>query len=203
MAAIATRIAISAPLNSAMVSPEASLDELREIKAAWTAQAAEIGYLDACWNVLRWLGSPVHCLGHNKISLWQSADNQLAIIGSETRLQYLPDQSAWQVKRGLSAWLRNSVEAAFNQDILRDTQNPVDAVIFSGNCVVRHTWTFAETGNPVLVPEAGGLFIPGQWIARVLAVTADAKAAMMHTVSDAGESERSKLLAELLVGQSI
>jgi hypothetical protein len=37
----------------------------------------------------------------------------------------------------------------------------------------------------------------------MLAVTVDAKHAMMRAVFDTGESERTALLSELLVGQSV
>lgn len=203
MAATDLRVAVSAPADSAHISPEATLGELREIKAAWAALAAEVGYLDSCWEVVRWLGTPVFCQGHKGVRLWRSGDGELAILGSEVHKKFSADEGAWQVERRMSAWLKDTVEIARNQELLRQVKNPVDVVLFSSRCVVQHTWSYLDVKAPVLLPQAGTLFIPGQWIAKMLAVTVDAKQAIRRAVFDSGESERTALLAELLVGQSV
>ena len=43
-------ISASTPANSTLISAEASLAELREIKVAWAALAANVGYLESCWD---------------------------------------------------------------------------------------------------------------------------------------------------------
>jgi hypothetical protein len=193
----------STPAHSTLISAEASLADLREIKVVWAALAANVGYLESCWDVVRWLGVPVFCHGHNNVQLWRSADGELAILGSENQKEFSPDEGAWRIERRMSAWLKDSVETACNQELLRRTSSPVDAVIFSSRCVVRHTWDYLDVKSPVLLALPGTLFIPGQWITKMLAVTVDAKHAMMRAVFDTGESERTALLAELLVGQSV
>ena len=198
-----TSVTVSTPANSTLISAEASLAELREIKVVWAALAANVGYLESCWDVVRWLGVPVFCHGHNNVQLWRSADGELAILGSENQKEFSPDEGAWRVERRMSAWLKDSVETACNQELLRRTSSPVDAVIFSSRCVVRHTWDYLDVKSPVLLAQPGTLFIPGQWITKMLAVTVDAKHAMMRAVFDTGESERTALLAELLVSQSV
>ena len=204
VAATDLRVAVSAaPADPAHISPDTALSELQEIKVAWASLAAEVGYLDNCWEVVRWLGEPVFCQGHNNIRLWHSNDGELAIIGSENRKKFSPDEGAWHVERKIGAWLKNAVETARNQGVLRQTISPVDTVVFSSRCVVRHAWTYYDVESPILLPQEGTLFIPGQWIAKILAVTVDAKGAMMRTVFDAGEAERKELLAELMVGQNV
>jgi hypothetical protein len=135
---------VSTPANSTLISAEASLAELREIKVVWAALAANVGYLESCWDVVRWLGVPVFCHGHNNVQLWRSADGELAILGSENQKEFSPDDGAWRVERRMSAWLKDTVETACNQELLRRTSSPVDAVIFSSRCVVRHTWDYLD-----------------------------------------------------------
>jgi hypothetical protein len=204
--AVATNLRVAVPsalTGPAQISAEMTLAELQEIKAAWAALAADLGYLDNCWEVVRWLGEPVFCRGHNNLRLWRSQDGELAILGSENRKTFNPDEGAWHVERKIGVWLKNAVETARNQGVLRQTSSPVDKVLFSSRCVVRHAWTYYDVKSPILIPQEGTLFIPGQWIAKILAVTVDAKGAMMRTVFDAGESERKELLAELMVGQNV
>ena len=204
VAATNLRVAVSAaPAGPAHISPDTALAELQEIKVAWASLAADVGYLDNCWEVVRWLGEPVFCQGHNNIRLWHSNDGELAIIGSENQKKFNPDEGAWHVERKIGVWLKNAVETARNQGVLRQTSSPVDTVLFSSRCVVRHAWTYYDVESPLLLSQEGTLFIPGQWIAKILAVTVEAKGAMMRMVFDAGESERKELLAELMVGQNV
>lgn len=204
--AVATnlRVAVStAPAGPAQISPETTLAELHEIKAVWASLAADLGYLENCWEVVHWLGEPVFCQGHHQFLLWRSQDGELAILGSENRKTFNPDESAWLVERKVSVWLKNAVETARNQGILRQTSRPVDAILFSSRCVVRHAWNYFEVKSPILLPLTATLFIPGQWIAKILAVTVEAKGAKLRTVFEAGEAERKELLAELMVGQNV
>ncbi len=204
--AVATNLRVTVsttPAGPAQLSPQTALAEHREIKAAWASLAAALGYLENCWEVVRWQGEPVFCQGHNRLLLWRSQDGELAILGSENRKTFNPDESAWLVERQISVWLKNTAEAAHNQGILRQTNSDLDAILFSSRCVSRHTWTYFEVKTPILLPQAGTLFIPGQWIAKILAASLEAKGARQRTIFDTGEAEHQGLLAELMAGQHI
>lgn len=200
---VQTRLGVSIPADPAGIPTTATLAELEELKAAWASQAAELGYLETCWQVVRWLGSPVQIQGWNGFRLWHSQDGDLAIAGGEQNLKFDPEAGAWLVERKLNVWLRNPVETARNYEILRQARNPLDAVIFSSRCVAHCTWSFLNTERPAPQLQADALFLPGLWFSKVLAVTHDARSTMLSSVADAGEAQRKTLLAELLAGLKI
>ena len=197
------RLSVSTPASPADIPPTATLSELEDIKAAWASQAAKLGYLDTCWQVVRWLGSPLQAQGWNGLRLWRSDDGDLAIAGSEQNRKFDPEAGFWLTERKFSVWLRNAVETARNYELLRQAQNPRDAVILTSLCVAGCTWSFLANENPAPQLQAGALFLPGTWFAKVLAVSTIARSAMLRSVADSGEAQRTALLAELLAGLNI
>jgi hypothetical protein len=197
------RLSVSTPADPAGIPATASLAELEDIKAAWASQAAELGYLETCWQVVRWLGSPLQAQGWNGLRLWRSGDGELAIAGGEQSRKFEPEAGAWLVERKFNVWLRNPVETARNYELLRQAHGPLDAVIFSGRCVARGTWSFLDNENPAPQLQEGALFLPGRWFTKVLAVSSIAHSARLRSVADSGEAQRKALLTEMLVGQNI
>lgn len=184
-----TPVRVAAPPNPAGIPRGTGLAELQSIKAAWAQAAQEAGFPEMLWEVVNWLGKPVHIRTYPK-TFWKSGD--VGLLGSETSVRYAPAQGGWVVERRVSAYVGEAVDA--------------ETLLLRGKNVARWHWQHIEAAQgEILLPvdAKDHLFVPGKWLNAILAVLPDAKAAARRRGADGQEQERRSLLAELLAGADI
>lgn len=184
----------------AHVTLDTDLADLRATKTAWVQAARDLDYPNLAWKVVRNLGRREKFGVLRETYYWESPGN-LRLIGDENTVKYSPPHNAYIVRRYVAAYVMPDV---FDTRYARPEQ-----AIMCGHQVLRWAWLMADTPNGMVCEEDEGekkanlLFIPGQWMNAVLRVQPDANAAVKAATQVEIESDRQKLLAELLLGVEV
>lgn len=182
----------SRPASPALIPETSSLAELNRIKQSWIQAARDLGYPENIWQVVYWLGSKVRTSGLRECQVWQGGE--VAIIANEYPLRFIPELNTDLIRRSFGVWLSDGKNHP-------PRANLVDDILFSSNLVARWAWLVA--GSQIEEVEQELLFLPGRWLNPVLAELGHARQAAQQSGLDAIETERRKLLAQMLVGLDV
>jgi hypothetical protein len=188
------------PISPAAISEDTSLAELNRIKQSWIQAARDLGYQENIWQVVYWLGSKVRTSGLRECQVWQSGD--VAIIANETPLRFIPELNTNMIRRSFGVWLADEQIHPSRAKPGEGCQgNIVDDILFGSNLVAQWVWLVA--GKEIEEVDEELLFLPGRWLNPILTELVHAHQAAQQNRQDSIETERRKLLAQMLIGKEV
>lgn len=187
------------PLSN-QVRPDATLEELKMTKQGWLEMARQAGYPEICWEIVRWLGTPINrYVSRGKPSLWEMGN--IAIYGNEHVLTFDQQEQNWEYTRGVCVWVRTPGSKV-------KAHTALDDIVLNSNQVLYWSWTVfydKESNTESVTPsqDEKNIFINGSWILSVRDFIGQAQAAKeAHNLANT-DLERKRLMDEMLVGVSV
>jgi hypothetical protein len=179
-------IELSLPGSPKQIPTIATLAELEQIRSGWIEQAHAEKIPEKLFDIGFYLGGPMKLLVHRSNGVyraWQDADSHIEIhVSQRIKTRNVP-ASAWNIVRTVYATVDNNIVLI---------------------------WSWAYTGqdekDPAMPADAtatAGLYVPGKWTARALALSPKAEKARIGIAMTATVAKRDELAGELLVGMEV
>lgn len=178
----------------AAVPGSATLPELQQLKSAWLEQARQAGHFEACRVVVEQLGRRIEHERHypyNYHPAWAWASRDLFIVMWYQSRVYIPQVCEYEETYKLFVTL--------GEPFLIPGGSPAGFdLIGQGRTVAQYTWSNIPGHSP-----HNGLFVPGQWLERVLYALPEAEQVIERRNNAGREAARLALAESLLIGQEI
>jgi len=186
------QVGVSVPLSPAEISPDTSLADLKAIKAFWTQSARDQGYPEKIYNVITCLGQIVIARPGGRVhKIW--SNGSVHALAREYVERYIPARRANLVVYLLAVYVGEPDQK------YRDL---VDQIVLSDKMLKVAYWHWYLVGEEATEWDDNYL-IPGSWLDVFLAAEAEANAVSARATLDQRESERIRLLAEMLAGHEV
>jgi hypothetical protein len=174
------------PASPKQIPATATLAELEAIRTGWLNIAKDAQIPEKLFEIGYYLGEPMKFLVHRSSGLyrsWHDADGRIEIVACQT--------------------IKGRNVPAFAWNIVRSVYAAVD-----DNTVLAWAWSY--TGQDENAPDmpadavaTPGLYIPGEWTARALALSPKAEKTRIGIAQASTVAKRDELAGKLLVGKSI
>lgn len=165
------------------IPPSATIEELLAAKVSWIDFCRSKGYQDIVWTIVKFLGTKetaVNFVAHRNYLYFADQANDLEVYGNE--------------------------ECTWSGDGVSCNERKISVYVGDDRQVMHWQWNVIhQSGKPEEIQEVPetSLFVPGEWVAHLMLHANDAWAKKAKFENSIVDTERQKLLKELLVGESV
>lgn len=177
-------------LTAKEVQPDASLDELKILKADWNQFARAAGYPQICWEIVRWLGKPTPSPRRGDALLLFSAGN-IHAFGREEGVTRDVVRNEWVYERHVAVF------------VCKGSPQTIAGVVDQGKQVMHWRWFLTGKDDPEPVEDEDNFFVNGEWILHLREFIGASQTAKERYSATLTDKERYSLAEKLLVGEEV